>query len=229
MTAAAILCRQLTKVYPGPEGSVEVRALGGIDLQIEKGERVAITGPSGCGKSSLLNILGTLDRPSSGQVEVYGQPIDSLQGRDRALYRRSTIGFIFQQYHLIPTLTALENVALPLHYAGIPSQEQEHRAAEALKRVGLGHRFGHLPSLLSGGEQQRAAVARALVTGARLLLADEPTGNLDGATARDIMKLLMENVGADLTLLVVTHNPELAGQLDRRIQVRDGLIEKDNF
>ena len=223
----AISCSALTKVYPAPEGHLEVHALRGLDLEIQVGAKVAITGPSGCGKSSFLNILGTLDRPSSGELKVFGQSIGDLNPRDRALYRRRTAAFVFQQFHLIPTLTALENVALPLHYAGVSVEEQNQRAKEALSKVGLDKREGHLPALLSGGEQQRVAVARALVTEARLLLADEPTGNLDGANAKDIMALLLEGIGTEKTLIVVTHDPEIAAQIGRRIQLRDGVIEKD--
>lgn len=225
----AIYCSGLTKVYPAPEGHLEVHALRGLDLDIKVGEQVAITGPSGCGKSSFLNILGTLDRPSAGQLKVFGQSIEDLNPKERALYRRNTTAFVFQQFHLIPTLTALENVSLPLHYAGVKVEEARERARNALAKVGLDHRKGHLPALLSGGEQQRVAVARALVTKARLLLADEPTGNLDGATAKDIMSLLLESIGDQRTLIVVTHDPEIAAQIGRRIQLRDGLIEKDEL
>ena len=222
---SAVVCRGLTKHWPGPGGGPVVFALRGVDLTIAAGEHVAITGPSGCGKTTLLNLIGALDRPSAGTLEVCGQALQGLGPRERALFRRGQVGFVFQQFHLIPTLTALENVALPLRYAGAPLRERTRRAAALLERVGLATRAAHLPGLLSGGEQQRVALARALVGGARLLLCDEPTGNLDGETRREVLRLLAE-AGADgVTRVVVTHDPEVAAAAGRRVALRDGRVE----
>lgn len=222
-----IRCDGLVKRYEAPSGAVE--ALRGLDLEIQAGESVAITGPSGCGKTSLLNILGSLDRPTAGHVEVAGVTLGALGPRGRAEFRRRSIGFVFQQFHLVPTLTAEENVALPLSYAGVARAERRRRAADWLQRVGLDARREHFPAMLSGGEQQRVAVARALVTGARLLLADEPTGNLDGETAAQILELLtasLDDGGEDpLTLVIVTHDPELAASLGRTVRLRDGQVD----
>jgi putative ABC transport system ATP-binding protein len=219
----AVRCVGLTRHYAGA-GDAPVRALDGLDLVVPAGEFLAVTGPSGCGKTTFLNLLGALDTPSGGTLEVFGQPVAGLSATDRALYRRATVGFVFQQFLLIPTLTALENVALPLGYAGVPKGEARDRAVALLDRVGLAARHDHLPALLSGGEQQRVAVARALVTGARLLLADEPTGNLDGATAQQVVALLREHA-ADRTIVMVTHDPEVANLADRQLRLRDGRID----
>lgn len=224
-TELAIRGARVRKVYPSPAG--EVVALAGLDLEVAPGEFVAVTGPSGCGKTTLLNLLGALDRPSDGRLEVFGADLARLDPRAAALYRRREVGFVFQQFHLVPTLTALENVALPLRYAGVPARERRRRAAALLDAVGLAPRAGHFPAILSGGERQRVAVARALVGGARLLLADEPTGNLDGATARDIVRLLRERA-AERTLLLVTHDPEVAALAERRLRLRDGHLEADS-
>ncbi len=225
MPEPAIACERLEKVYPSGTGAVH--ALRGIDLSVAPGELVAITGPSGCGKTTLLNLMGALDRPTGGRLRVLGEELSGRGPRERALFRRTRLGFVFQQFHLIPTLTALENVALPLRYAGVARAERERRAAGWLERVGLLARAAHRPLLLSGGEQQRVAVARALVGGARLLLADEPTGNLDGATARAIVGLLREAAGEGVTVVLVTHDLEVAGAAARRVRLRDGAIEAD--
>jgi putative ABC transport system ATP-binding protein len=219
----AIFCRALEKHYATASGTV--RALDGLDLDVQPGEFLAVTGPSGCGKTTLLNLLGALDSPSGGEVRVFGTNLSGLGSRDRALYRRGSVGFVFQQFHLIPTLTALENVALPLHYAGVPRRERREQAAALLDRVGLASRRDHFPSLLSGGEQQRVALARSLVGGAKLLLADEPTGNLDGETARQIVGFLEEPRRRGVTVVMVTHDPEVAGMAGRRIRLRDGRLE----
>lgn len=221
----AVECVKLEKRYAAPGGGVEVAALRGIDLVVAPGESVAITGPSGCGKTTLMNILGALDRPTGGVARVLGTDLAGLGPRERALVRRSSVGFVFQQFHLVPTLTAEENVALPLSYAGVPRPERRARALALLERVGLAARAEHLPTLLSGGEQQRVAVARALAGGAKLLLCDEPTGNLDQATAASIVELLQETVRAGVTLLVVTHDLDLAAKFGRRVKLRDGLVE----
>jgi putative ABC transport system ATP-binding protein len=225
MSDPAIHCRGLFKHYPTKSGTVE--ALRGLDLRVEPGEFLAIMGPSGCGKTTLLNLLGALDSPSGGKIEVLGTDLTRLSARERALYRRSTVGFVFQQFHLIPTLTALENVALPLRYAGVARGERRKAAQALLDRVGLASRLEHFPALLSGGEQQRVALARSLIGGSRLLLADEPTGNLDGETARQIVGLLDEPRATGVTIVMVTHDPEAASLASRRIRLRDGLQEEE--
>lgn len=220
--APAICCEGLSKTYTAE--AQPVHALREVDLTVAAGAFVAVTGPSGCGKTTLLNVLGALDRPTGGSARVLGVEVARLGARERALYRRAQVGFVFQQFHLIPTLTALENVALPLQYAGVPRAERRARAGALLDRVGLSARAEHRPLLLSGGEQQRVAVARALVTGARLLLADEPTGNLDRATADGIVALLREAAGDGVTVLLVTHDDEVAGAADRQLRLRDGQV-----
>ncbi len=223
MDAPAIECVNLEKVYAGPAGPVA--ALRGVDLVVGRGEAVAVTGPSGCGKTTLLNVLGALDRPTGGVARVMGQDLAPLGTRERALLRRSRVGFVFQQFHLVPTLTAEENVALPLQYAGVPLDERHARARALLERVGLGARAAHHPTTLSGGEQQRVALARALAGGAQVLLADEPTGNLDRGTAADIVALLREVVAGGVTLLLVTHDLDLAATFGRQVRLRDGRVE----
>jgi putative ABC transport system ATP-binding protein len=221
----AIHCEGLEKHYPTASGNVA--ALRGLDLQITAGEFLAVTGPSGCGKTTLLNMLGALDRPTNGRLRVFGRDLDGLTARERALYRRTDVGFVFQQFHLIPTLTAEENVSLPLRYGGVPRGERKARARVLLDRVGLAARGDHFPALLSGGERQRVAMARALVGGARLLLADEPTGNLDGETAGQIVGLLADAVAEGITVVLVTHDPEVAALASRRLRLRDGAVEAD--
>jgi putative ABC transport system ATP-binding protein len=207
-------------------GDAFVDALRGVDLTIQRGEFVALVGPSGSGKSTVLNLIGGLDRPTSGQVWIDGVELSATDERALTRHRREHVGFVFQTFNLLPRLTAEENVALPLMFSGVPHQERLSRARALLQRVGLSHRLTHRPSQLSGGEQQRVAIARALVGQPALLLADEPTGNLDTTTGAEIMALLQKlNQEGDLTLLVVTHDPEVAAFADRVVTLRDGRVE----
>lgn len=203
-----------------------VNILHGIDLTVDRGETLGLIGPSGSGKSSLLMLLGGLEQASSGSVSVLGQDLTKLQENALASFRRDNMGIVFQSFHLIATMTALENVALPLELAG---QRDAYARAEAeLKAIGLGDRLGHYPSQLSGGEQQRVALARAVVPRPVILLADEPTGNLDSTTGQNIMDLLFGlRDRHDMTLVLVTHSSELAGRCDRVVRLRDGLVESD--
>ena len=210
-------------------GDATVHALVDATLRIDAGELVAITGPSGSGKSTLMNILGCLDRPTSGQYRLGGRAVGELDGDARAEIRNRRIGFVFQSFNLLARTTALENVELPLYYGSLPLAAQHGRARAALARVGLAHRADHLPSQLSGGEQQRVAIARALVSEPDLLLADEPTGNLDSKTSTEIMAMLRElNRTTGVTLVIVTHDPEVAAMTDRVIAFRDGRIIDDS-
>mgnify|MGYP002713092675 CR=1 FL=1 len=207
-------------------GEDDVWALRGIDLAITPGEFVALVGPSGSGKSTLLNLLGGLDRPSSGELWVAGLPLHSADGKERTAHRRHRVGFVFQSFNLLPRLTAVENVAVPLTLAGIAQSERQARAKAMLEKVGLGHRLDHYPAELSGGEQQRTAVARALIHNPSLILADEPTGNLDSATGEEVMGLLQRlNKEQAITLIVVTHDAEVAAYADRVVHLRDGAVE----
>ena len=206
-------------------GGMDVQALRGVDLAIEPGEFVALVGPSGSGKSTLLNLLGGLDRPSTGELWLNGTALHAATEADRTLHRRQRIGFIFQSFNLLPRLTAVENVAIPLMLSGVSLAEREARAKELLEKVGLGHRLDHYPTELSGGEQQRTAVARALIHNPSLILADEPTGNLDSKTGEEVMALLKElNREQGITLIVVTHDEEVAAYADRIVKLRDGNI-----
>ena len=203
-----------------------VNILRGVSLDINAGEIAAVVGPSGAGKSSLMMIVGALERATSGTVQVAGRDLGPLSDDARAQLRRDHIGIVFQGFHLIPTMTALENVALPLEFAG--RHDAFEAAQSALERVGLGHRLTHYPAQLSGGEQQRVAVARAFVGQPKLLLADEPTGNLDGATGKQVMDLLFELARAEgATLILITHDLVLAGRCDRIVRVADGLVVSD--
>ena len=207
-------------------GDMDVQALRGIDLTIDQGEFVALVGPSGSGKSTLLNLLGGLDRPSSGELWLDGIALHDADSQARTTHRRDRVGFIFQSFNLLPRFTALENVAVPLMLAGVDKAERETRARTMLERVGLGHRLDHYPTEMSGGEQQRTAVARALIHNPSLILADEPTGNLDSVTGEEVMALLKElNVEQGITLIVVTHDPDVASYADRIVRLRDGQIE----
>jgi putative ABC transport system ATP-binding protein len=217
---AVDLCRRFKM------GNSFVDALRGVDLTIERGEFVALVGPSGSGKSTVLNLIGGLDRPTGGQVWIDGVELSASDERTLTRHRRQHVGFVFQTFNLLPRLTAKENVALPLMFSGVPRRDRLERAKDLLKRVGLGERLNHRPGQLSGGEQQRVAIARALVGRPALLLADEPTGNLDTTTGTGIMALLKElNEEGDLTLLVVTHDPEVAAFADRIVTLRDGTVE----
>jgi putative ABC transport system ATP-binding protein len=207
---------------------VSVHALRGVDLRIDPGELVAIIGPSGSGKSTLMNVLGCLDRPTEGTVRVDGHDVATLSDTELARLRNRTIGFVFQSFQLLQRTSAEDNVALPLVYRGVRRVERKQLAREALEAVGLGHRLRHRPSQLSGGEQQRVAIARALVGQPRVLLADEPTGNLDTRTSEDVMGII-ERLNADLgvAVVLVTHEASVAAHARRQVAVRDGLIEHD--
>lgn len=224
----AVVVEEVTRSYRLGTRDEGVLALRGVSFEIWPGEFVAIVGPSGSGKSTLLNLLGALDRPTSGTVRLDGRDIAALSDADLARLRNGEIGFVFQQFHLLPRTSAIDNVALPLVYAGVPRAERMLRARAALDAVGLGHRLDHQPTELSGGEQQRVAIARALVTDPRILLADEPTGNLDTATGEDVMRRLEKlNAERGAALIVITHDPDIAGRAPRQIRLRDGLIEAD--
>jgi putative ABC transport system ATP-binding protein len=207
---------------------VETHALAGIHLDIQKGEYLSIAGPSGCGKSTLLAILGLLDSPSDGTYILNGKPVQNLKLRERARIRNREIGFIFQAFNLIGDLTVYENVELPLTYRGMPSAERKKRVHEALERVGMSHRVKHYPSQLSGGQQQRVAVARALGGDPSILLADEPTGNLDSATGEAVMDLLRELHRGGATICMVTHDPRYARYADRNIHLFDGRVVEES-
>jgi putative ABC transport system ATP-binding protein len=208
-------------------GDQTVHALQGIDLTIERNEMVAFIGASGSGKSTMMNIVGCLDRPSSGQYWLNGQEVATMSGDDLARVRNQEIGFIFQSFHLLPRASALDNVAQPLIYRGVPLRERLALAEQALQRVGLGARVHHRPNELSGGQRQRVAIARALVGKPSILLADEPTGNLDSATSLEIMDLIREVHAQGQTVVIVTHEPEIAEQCQRVVRLRDGRVMSD--
>ncbi|MEO8107279.1 MAG: ABC transporter ATP-binding protein [Actinomycetes bacterium] len=226
MTTPAIEAVDVTRVYT--MGGTEVQALRGVSLRVESGEYAAIVGPSGSGKSTLMHLLGLLDRPSSGVITVGGRDATSLSDSEMATLRNETIGFVFQSFQLLSRTTAIDNVALPLLYRGVPKSERRDRAAAALDTVGLAGRIGHKATELSGGEQQRVAIARALVGEPELLLADEPTGNLDTRTGGEVMETLERlNLESGVAVVLVTHDRDIALRTQRQIYVRDGLIERD--
>jgi len=208
-------------------GAIEVEALRGVSLSIAQGEYVAVMGPSGSGKSTLMHILGCLDVPSSGRYLLAGEDVSSMDEIDLAEVRNQRIGFVFQQFNLLASMTAQRNVELPLSYAGVPRERRRQRARDALERVGLGDRVDHRPGELSGGQQQRVAVARALVSDPTLVLADEPTGNLDSAAAEDVLQLFGELHQQGCMVVLITHEAEVAERADRVIRIRDGAIASD--
>jgi putative ABC transport system ATP-binding protein len=205
-------------------GRVQVHALAGASLRVDEGEFVSVIGPSGSGKSTLMNILGCLDRPTAGTYVLDGTPVEALDDDGLAAVRSRLIGFVFQSYNLLPRTSALENVATPLLYQGVAKRERLARARAALTRMGLGDRLEHEPNELSGGQQQRVAIARALVTNPRLLLADEPTGNLDSHTGEEVLTLFHELNDAGVTIVLITHDPDVAVRAGRQVHVRDGRI-----
>ncbi|MFN7941818.1 MAG: ABC transporter ATP-binding protein [Thermoanaerobaculia bacterium] len=219
---AIISTRALTKVY-GANGNA-VHALRGIDLEVERGEFVALIGPSGSGKSTLMAILGCLDKPTAGSYALDGQPVEKLSGPDLAAIRNEKVGFVFQQYNLLPKASILRNVALPMLYAGVPRHERRERAFELLERVGIPEKANVLPGVLSGGQRQRVAIARALANRPALLLADEPTGALDSKTGQEVLALFQELHAQGNTLVLVTHDPTIAALAGRRVELRDGLV-----
>lgn len=221
MSTPLVEPRDVTRSFPGPP---EVQALKGINLTVHDGDYVSIVGPSGSGKSTMLNILGLLDRPSVGEYRLAGHLTGALDEDTRAAVRAQRIGFVFQAFHLMPRRSVLENVMMPMLYSGTPRDEREDRARQALERVGLGHRLGFLPGTLSGGERQRVAVARAVVTRPSLLLADEPTGNLDGVTSTDVMELFEELVSDGLALVIITHDAAVARRAPRGVGIADGRV-----
>lgn len=226
MSAPAFIeARALTRVYT--MGGGQVRALDGVDVAIDEGDYVAVTGPSGSGKSTFMNLIGALDTPSSGALAVAGVSLQSRSADALATFRNETVGFVFQQFNLLARTSALDNVALPLMYRGVSARERRKRAAERLKLVGLGERMDHKPSELSGGQQQRVAIARALVNDPKLILADEPTGALDSQTSDEVMDIFKELNADGITLVVVTHEAEVANRARRRIAFRDGRIAED--
>ena len=218
--------RDLEKIYQ--MGEETVAALAGVSLTIERGEHTAIIGPSGSGKSSLMNILGGLDRPTRGTYRFEGEDVGEMDDDSLADFRSRRIGFVFQSFQLLPRLSALQNVELPMVYAGLPPAERRERATAMLERVGLGSRMGHRPTQLSGGQQQRVAIARALANAPDLLLADEPTGALDSQTGKDVLALFHQLNAEGLTILIVTHDHDVAAQAGRRVTFRDGLIVSDD-
>ncbi len=226
MTEWVVDARGLTKVYK--MGEVEVQALSGATLSIARGEVVAIMGPSGSGKSTLMNILGCLDRPTSGEYLLDGSPVATLSDDELAGIRNHKVGFVFQSFNLLSRQSALSNVELPLRYSGVTNGHRQQRALEALETVGLADRVRHRPTELSGGQQQRVAIARAIVNNPAIIMADEPTGNLDSKVGKEILSVLLRlNQERGATLIIVTHDPAIGAQAQRVIHIRDGLVEAE--
>lgn len=223
--AIAIRLRDIRKIYK--MGGQELAALNGINLDIKRGEFAALMGPSGSGKSTLMNILGCLDRPTVGSYELEGKEVAHLSDDELAVMRNKHIGFVFQNFNLLSRISSLENVALPLVYAGVGASERRKRAQQVLEAVGLGDRAEHLPNELSGGQRQRVAIARALVNNPEIIMADEPTGNLDTKSTKEIMEIFQEMHGRGKTIILVTHEPEIAVCANRQLLVRDGVITRD--
>ena len=226
MNQAVIDIQGITKTYVN--GKLSVPVLHGIDLQVNKGEFVSIMGPSGSGKSTFMNILGCLDRPTTGSYRLNGDEVATLSDDELAFVRNKQIGFVFQSFNLLTKLTALENVALPMIYAGMDKKSRNERAAALLSSVGLGDRMDHLPSELSGGQRQRVAIARALANNPAIIMADEPTGNLDSKSTIDVMKIFRGLYEEGRTIILVTHEPEIATYASRNVVLRDGLIVEDS-
>jgi putative ABC transport system ATP-binding protein len=222
MSGALIELHDVSRIYD--LGHVQVAALQGVDLEVQQGEFLAIVGPSGSGKSTMMNILGCLDRPTAGTYVLNGTPVAELNDDGLAQLRSRTIGFVFQSYNLLPRTSALENVMTPLLYQGVPRKDRVARAKAALERLGLGDRIDHVPTELSGGQQQRVAIARAMVTEPALLLADEPTGNLDSTSGADVMNILHELNAAGRTIVMITHDADVARVASRQVHVRDGRL-----
>lgn len=226
MNQAVIDIQGITKTYVN--GKLSVPVLHGIDLQVNKGEFVSIMGPSGSGKSTFMNILGCLDRPTTGSYRLNGDEVATLSDDELAFVRNKQIGFVFQSFNLLTKLTALENVALPMIYAGMDKKSRNERAAALLSSVGLGDRMDHLPSELSGGQRQRVAIARALANNPAIIMADEPTGNLDSKSTIDVMNIFRGLYEEGRTIILVTHEPEIATYASRNVVLRDGLIVEDS-
>ncbi len=226
MNQAVIDIQGITKTYVN--GKLSVPVLHGIDLQVNKGEFVSIMGPSGSGKSTFMNILGCLDRPTTGSYLLNGDEVATLSDDELAFVRNKQIGFVFQSFNLLTKLTALENVALPMIYAGMDKKSRNERAAALLSSVGLGDRMDHLPSELSGGQRQRVAIARALANNPAIIMADEPTGNLDSKSTIDVMNIFRGLYDEGRTIILVTHEPEIATYASRNVVLRDGLIVEDS-